>query len=124
MALSLYAVNDGYLDDVPVNKIGAFESALHAHFDNEPRRAHHPDQRVRRLEQGHRGRVQEAGIEEFKRSGSLVSTNPSTPPNRASKDMAGGREIKTKIKSVQNTRKVTRALEMVSASKIARRRTA
>ena len=32
--------------------------------------------------------------------------------------MAGGREIKTKIKSVQNTRKVTRALEMVSASKI------
>lgn len=32
--------------------------------------------------------------------------------------MAGGREIRTKIKSVQNTRKVTRALEMVSASKI------
>ena len=32
--------------------------------------------------------------------------------------MAGGREIKTKIKSVQNSRKVTRALEMVSASKI------
>ena len=32
--------------------------------------------------------------------------------------MAGGREVKTKIKSVQNTRKVTRALEMVSASKI------
>ncbi len=31
--------------------------------------------------------------------------------------MAGGREIKTKIKSVQNTRKVTRALEMVSALK-------
>ena len=34
--------------------------------------------------------------------------------------MAGGREIKTKIKSVQNTRKVTRALEMVSTSKIRR----
>ena len=34
--------------------------------------------------------------------------------------MAGGREIKTKIKSVQNTRKVTRALEMVSASKSSR----
>src|SRR5690606_15318918 len=37
---------------------------------------------------------------------------------KASEKMAGGREIKTKIKSVQNTRKVTRALEMVSASKI------
>ncbi|HSD16284.1 MAG TPA: F0F1 ATP synthase subunit gamma [Thermomonas sp.] len=32
--------------------------------------------------------------------------------------MAGGREIKTKIKSVQNTRKVTSALGMVSAAKI------
>ncbi len=34
--------------------------------------------------------------------------------------MAGTKEIRTKIKSVQNTRKVTRALEMVSASKIRR----
>ncbi|MCK9538928.1 F0F1 ATP synthase subunit gamma [Dokdonella sp.] len=32
--------------------------------------------------------------------------------------MAGAREIRTKIKSVHNTRKVTGALEMVSASKI------
>lgn len=34
--------------------------------------------------------------------------------------MAGGREIRTQIRSVQNTKKVTRALEMVSASKIRR----
>jgi F-type H+-transporting ATPase subunit gamma len=34
--------------------------------------------------------------------------------------VASGREIKTKIKSTQNMRKVTRALEMVSASKIRR----
>ena len=33
-ALSIYAVNEGYLDDVPVNQILAFESGLHAHFDN------------------------------------------------------------------------------------------
>nr|WP_283255919.1 F0F1 ATP synthase subunit gamma [Dyella humicola] len=33
-------------------------------------------------------------------------------------NVASGREIKTKIKSTQNMRKVTRALEMVSASKI------
>jgi len=32
--------------------------------------------------------------------------------------MANAREIKTQIRSIQNTRKVTRALEMVSASKI------
>lgn len=34
--------------------------------------------------------------------------------------MPGAREIRSKIRSVQNTRKVTRALEMVSASKIRR----
>src|SRR3546814_14282033 len=57
-------------------------------------------------------------------------TNSKPPSRRASKSssrpvpgkgrttMAGGREIKTKIKSVQNTRKVTRALALVSASKI------
>lgn len=32
--------------------------------------------------------------------------------------MAGGKEIRTKIKSVQNTRKITRAMEMVAASKM------
>lgn len=33
-ALSIYAVDKGYMDDVPVNKIGSFEQALHAHFEN------------------------------------------------------------------------------------------
>ncbi|EQD59163.1 ATPase, F1 complex, gamma subunit, partial [mine drainage metagenome] len=32
--------------------------------------------------------------------------------------MANAREIRSKIRSTQNMRKVTRALEMVSASKI------
>jgi F-type H+-transporting ATPase subunit gamma len=34
--------------------------------------------------------------------------------------MAGGKEIRTKIKSVQNTRKITKAMEMVAASKMRR----
>jgi len=34
MALSIYAANEGYLDDVPMNKILAFEEALHTHFAN------------------------------------------------------------------------------------------
>lgn len=33
-ALSIYASNEGYLDDVPVNRLGAFEEGLHAHFAN------------------------------------------------------------------------------------------
>jgi F-type H+-transporting ATPase subunit alpha len=34
MALSIYAANEGYLDDVPMAKILAFEEGLHAHFAN------------------------------------------------------------------------------------------
>ncbi|MBP6748958.1 MAG: F0F1 ATP synthase subunit alpha [Xanthomonadaceae bacterium] len=33
-SLSIYAVDKGYMDNVPVNKIGDFESGLHAHFFN------------------------------------------------------------------------------------------
>ena len=33
-ALSIYAVNEGFLDDVPVSKVLAFEAGLHAHFAN------------------------------------------------------------------------------------------
>jgi F-type H+-transporting ATPase subunit alpha len=33
-SLSIYAVDKGYMDDVPVAKIGAFEEALRAHFAN------------------------------------------------------------------------------------------
>jgi F-type H+-transporting ATPase subunit alpha len=34
MALSLYAVNEGALDDVPVEKVVTFEAALHTHLRN------------------------------------------------------------------------------------------
>jgi F-type H+/Na+-transporting ATPase subunit alpha len=32
MAISLYAADKGYLDPVPLNKIGVYEAGLHAHF--------------------------------------------------------------------------------------------
>jgi F-type H+-transporting ATPase subunit alpha len=31
MSVSLYAVNEGYLDKVPADKVVAYEAALHAH---------------------------------------------------------------------------------------------
>jgi F-type H+/Na+-transporting ATPase subunit alpha len=34
MALSIYAVNEGDMDEVPLNKIQAFEAGLHAHMAN------------------------------------------------------------------------------------------
>ena len=36
--------------------------------------------------------------------------------------MAGSKEIQTKIKSVENTRKITKAMEMVAASKMRKAR--
>jgi F-type H+-transporting ATPase subunit alpha len=34
MSLSIYAVDKGYMDDVPMAKILGFEEGLHAHFAN------------------------------------------------------------------------------------------
>ena len=35
MAISLYAANEGYLDDIEVEKVLSFESALHAYLNSE-----------------------------------------------------------------------------------------
>ncbi len=35
MAISLYAANEGYLKDIEINKVGDFETALHAYFNSE-----------------------------------------------------------------------------------------
>lgn len=35
LSISVYAANEGYLNDVPVNKVLAFEAALHAYFNAE-----------------------------------------------------------------------------------------
>ncbi|OGV27233.1 MAG: F0F1 ATP synthase subunit alpha [Legionellales bacterium RIFCSPHIGHO2_12_FULL_37_14] len=34
MAVSLFVVDKGYLDDIPVGEVGAFEAALHAYMDS------------------------------------------------------------------------------------------
>ena len=34
MAVSLFAVNEGFIDKVEISKVGAFEKALHAHMDS------------------------------------------------------------------------------------------
>ena len=35
MAVSLYAVENGFVDDIELEKIGAFESALHSYMNSE-----------------------------------------------------------------------------------------
>jgi F-type H+-transporting ATPase subunit alpha len=68
-ALSIYAVDKGYMDDVPVAKIGAFEDGLHAHFANTQ-----GDLMAKVNDSGDWNDQLEAafkaGIEEFKKTGS------------------------------------------------------
>src|SRR5438105_15757468 len=45
-------------------------------------------------------------------------TSRRTGPGREANAMAGSKEIRNKIKSVQSTRKITKAMEMVAASKM------
>jgi len=74
MGVSLYAANEGYLDDVDVAKIVDFEEAMHAHF-----RSNHQD-------------ILDS-----------VDTDGDWNDN---------------IEAVQNTQKITKAMEMVAASKM------
>ena len=68
-ALSIYAVDKGYMDDVPVGKILAFEEALHAHFANTQGelidRINGSGDWNDEIEAAYKG-----GIEEFKKTGS------------------------------------------------------
>ncbi len=46
-ALTIYAVNEGYLDDVPVAKLLSFEEGLHALLRQHPGRVDQQDQHDR-----------------------------------------------------------------------------
>ena len=69
MALSIYAVNEGYLDDVAMNKVLPFEAGLHAHMANS-----YGDLQEKIVETGAWDKDIEASfkkiIEEFKTTGS------------------------------------------------------
>ena len=129
MAVTLFTVNKGYYDDVPVEK------ALRVR-DGAPRV---PEEQVRgadgehREDQGPLGRRREGahrggrGLQEERRvltrsrqrdSATAGARCASRRPAIRAKEMAGSKEIRNKIKSVQSTRKITKAMEMVAASKM------
>jgi hypothetical protein len=110
MAVSLYASNEGFLDDVDVPRILAFEGDLHQYMQQKHAalmdKIEHQGSR-----QGCRGRSE---------GGHAPSSRRAGPKHQrlTRAIMPGGKEIRTKIKSVQNTRKITKAMEMVAASKM------
>jgi F-type H+/Na+-transporting ATPase subunit alpha len=67
-ALSIYAVNEGYLDDVPVGKILSFEEGLHAHFENTQGELMRTINATGNWDGEIEGKFK-AGIEEFKKTG-------------------------------------------------------
>ena len=69
MALSLYAVNEGHLDEVPVDKVLDFESALHAYASANNRELLDRIDQTGDYDDGIQAEFQ-ALVEEFKKTGS------------------------------------------------------
>ena len=115
MALTLFAVNNGYFDDIDVKKALAAE-ALDARLRQEQvRRAGRPH----RDDEGPVRRRREGARTKRSRTGRRTAlTEPLRHAAQVATDMPGTKEIRVKIKSVQNTRKITKAMEMVAASKM------
>ena len=126
----IYAVANGYIDDVPVSDARASGRGLprvHGRAVPAGRRAH--PHREGDLE-GDRGRLQ-ARASRSTRSVAAAARPASTASKRSASTMqptpsgdrtamAKGRELKGRIKSVENTRKITRTMEMVATSKMKR----
>ena len=65
MAISLLAANKGYLDDVPVNKVLAFESALHSFMNSKYKNLMDKIEATKDLA-GDDEKAAEAAIQDFK----------------------------------------------------------
>ncbi len=108
MALSLYAANNGYFDKVDRRKVVETEAALQSFARNSLRRSAEGHQRQAGSDEGRRGGAQEV----------LRRLLRDAVKRETSKAMAGAKEIRGKIASIKNTRKITKAMEMVAASKM------
>ena len=104
MALTLFAVNRGYFDDVPVDKALRVRGVAAPVHERQVRGDHGQD----RVDEGPVGRRREGA-----RGGDRGLQEDGHVLGRVGA-MAGSREIRNKIKSVQSTRKITKAMEMVA----------
>ncbi len=100
MALSIYAVNNGYMDSVPVNKVTTFEAALQGFAQVRPQGRPRRHQRGAGAEEA-RGHA-EGHRRELREERQLLKSNA----------MAGTKEIRNQIASVKSTQKITKAMQM------------
>ena len=103
MALSLYAANNGLLRQGRSPQGGGHGSGTAVFRQDQLRRSAQHHQRQAGPVQ-RRGRPAEKGLRRILRHGLEA--------------MAGAKEIRSKISSIKNTQKITKAMEMVAASKM------
>ena len=111
---ALYAGINGYLDDIPTDQVSRFQEELREHLrteggdaqddprDRRPRRRH--DREPDRGDRAVQGHVQRGGS----RLAALASTQ----------------DLKRRVRSISNTRKLTRAMELVASARLRRAQSA
>ena len=107
MALTLFAVNNGYFDDIEVKKALAAEQSMRDYMKA----------KYAALVKTHGGQEGPVG---GRREGAQGRDRGLEEERHVLEPMPGTKEIRIKIKSVQNTRKITKAMEMVAASKMSK----
>jgi len=108
-AITLFAVSKGFFDGVEVKKALAFESGMRQHVHAKFKAL------VDRIET-----TKDLTADDEKALADAIETSRRTArtDRKPGAVMPGIKEIRVKIKSVQNTRKITKAMEMVAASKM------
>ena len=114
MALTLFAVNNGYFDDIDVKKALAAERSMRDYLKSKYAALVKRIEEKKDLSGGRREGAQrrDQGLEEERQFLSCAFAHDWR------RSMPGTKEIRIKIRSVQNTRKITKAMEMVAASKM------
>ena len=105
--VALYAVTNGYLDDVDVRNVRQWERDFLAWLRASRPQVLAGDPR----QEGARRRGEGRAQRRRSRRSSRCSSRP---------DMATNRALKGRIRSVNNTRKITRTMELVATSKLKR----
>ena len=115
MAASLFAVNKGFMDDVDVKKVLAFESGLHTHLKTSHAACSRRSRRARSSTRTPRPSCRAPSPRSRSRSPDRADD---AGPQQGTHAWQPAKEIRGKIKSVESTKKITKAMEMVAASKM------
>jgi F-type H+/Na+-transporting ATPase subunit alpha len=134
-AVTLFAANNGHFDDIDIKQALAAEKALREFLRSKHAALVERIESTKDLSKDDEAALT-AAIQEFKKTGTYLHLSsprslgdpatfepkgtgfPIRGNDTAEATMPSTKEIRLKIKSVQSTRKITKAMEMVAASKM------